>query len=300
MKLVNSTIEDLEDIYKVVSLDNKYFDEEFPSFLQNFKRIEKKYNCSYSHIEDNGELVCCIRFMDHPFASNSTKIINIWARADYRNVATLKKLYDFSISNFPQKELSAAVYEDEKWKLDFYKSLSMQEESRLWRSYMNPQLYKKVELDNDLIRFESFEKFLCCDENFIKFYHLDRELVKLIPAEFPMEELSYDHFREIIDNSKLDSSLSFVAYYNDELAGMCTVALDASKASVMLTGVRKKFHGLGIGFALKQEATLACKDRGIEYISTMNDASNLPMLALNKKFSFTKEITKVVLKKVIA
>ena len=77
-----------------------------------------------------------------------------------------------------------------------------------------------------------------------------------------MEDMSFEMFKSVIEESNLDRELSYFAVFNSLLIGMSTTSLVEGKANVMLTGVIKEYQNKGIAFKLKESVIMACKRRG--------------------------------------
>lgn len=287
----------LPEIYNFIKKQAPHFKKPLSVFLKDETK-SKTTKRLYATV--NKELVGYISFKDHPFSPNKLRIFKFWASDEYDQKCIANNFFDFYDFDFSQPLLSTGIFEDELWKIAFLTEKGFKETGRMWRSFMNPQNYSSVSDIEYPFDFLTVKDFFEKDKDaFEKYYELDRELVNLIPAEFPMEDMGLEQFKDIIRNSHLDRELSYFALHNSKLIGMSTTAVVEGNAHVMLTGVSKDYQKRGIGFKLKELAIIACKERGIKYLSTMNDSVNGPMLNLNSKCGFKKEIAVLRMDKLI-
>jgi GNAT superfamily N-acetyltransferase len=289
MKIKEAPKELLPEIYNFIKNQTQHFKKPLSVFLEDETKSGSIKRLVAFH---DDEIVGYISFKDHLFSPNKLKFFKFWVSDEVDKAEIVNGFFDFYGFNFSQPLLSTGIFEDETWKINFLLENGFKEIGRMWRSFMNPQDYTSKIINKCSVETITVEEFFKRDVNaFEKFFNLDRLLVDLIPADFPMEKMSLEKFKSIIAQSHLDQRLSYFAISQNQLIGMSTTAFVEGKAHVMLTGVLEEFQKRGVAFKLKELAILACKERGITHLSTMNDSVNIPMLNLNSKFGFKKEIS---------
>ncbi len=114
--------------------------------------------------------------------------------------------------------------------------------------------------------------------------------------------LSFEEFNEWVYESgwyRPDGQL--LAADGDRWVGICAVRLypEARQAFNVHTGVIRSYRRRRIALALKLAATRYARSQGARSISTHNDSTNGPMLALNRKLGYVPEPGRYTLRKTI-
>jgi len=65
------------------------------------------------------------------------------------------------------------------------------------------------------------------------------------------------------------------------------------------TGVTREYRGRGIATALKLKVIEFGKKNGYRTIKTWNDSSNAPMLAVNTKLGFKRQVGWIMVEKIL-
>lgn len=104
------------------------------------------------------------------------------------------------------------------------------------------------------------------------------------PSHMPFEE--WCEF--VIERPLYQPEGSFIAYTDGEPAAVSLLAadLETGRAVTILTGTLREFRGRGLGFAAKAASLRWAAANGVSYISTINDETNAPMLALNTRLGY--------------
>jgi GNAT superfamily N-acetyltransferase len=303
MKIEQTKQEDLEKIHAFIKEQTPHFKAPLKRFIERESVNSPKNNIlSKVVFNEKEEVIGYLSLKDHPFAPSLVKLIIFWIADCEQREEIFIEFIKFAHSNYSQDIISSGVFEDEEWKIKKFKELGYKEHSQMWRSNMNPQSYseqKNTLFESNDIEIITAREFYQRDEKALeKFYQLEKDIVNIIPADFPMEEMSFEDFKEHKEKSGFSLDLSFFALDGEMLVGLSTAMITNDYAQVMLTGVKKEQQGKGIAFELKQRSILACKEEGFKHLTTMNDSINAPMLNLNSKFGFQKEIAVLRLDKV--
>ena len=114
--------------------------------------------------------------------------------------------------------------------------------------------------------------------------------------------ISFEEFNEWVYESgwyRPDGQL--LAADGDRWVGICAVRLypEADQAFNVHTGVIRSYRRRNIALALKLAAIHYARSQGARSISTHNDSTNSPMLALNRKLGYVPEPGRCTLRKTV-
>ena len=117
-----------------------------------------------------------------------------------------------------------------------------------------------------------------------------------VPTRLDLLEMPIEDFEAIVLGRQLLADGFFVALDGDTMVGLTEPQLvdgDPSALSQSLTGVRSGYRGRGIAVALKAVSATWAKAQGYRSIRTHNAQSNVPMLAVNDRLGFERDVAQV-------
>jgi len=134
------------------------------------------------------------------------------------------------------------------------------------------------------------------------------ELVQLISADMPspapFTPISYEQWKAFeLKNPSLLPQGYMIAKDGSKYVGLSTVwRIDREPRGLVQgnTGVRREYRGRGIAIALKLKVIDFARRNGYEKMKTWNASNNAPMLAVNTKLGFKREIGWITLEKDLA
>ena len=134
------------------------------------------------------------------------------------------------------------------------------------------------------------------------------ELVQLISADMPspapFTPTSYEQWKAFeLKNPNLLPEGYMIAKDGSKYVGLSTVwRIDKEPRSLIQgnTGVRREYRGRGIAVALKLRVIDFARRNGYEKLKTWNASDNAPMLAVNTKLGFKREVGWITLEKKLA
>ena len=195
---------------------------------------------------------------------------------------------------------------------EFYQRRGFEEKMRAWESRLDV-------LTIDLEKFRAYsEKVLrqgititnLAEErkngpDSLKSLH---ELVQLISADMPspapFTPISYEQWEAFeLKNPSLLPEAYMIAKDGPKLVGLSTVwRLDKEPRGLVQgnTGVRREYRGRGIAVALKLKVIDFARRNGYKKLKTWNASNNAPMLAVNTKLGFKREVGWITLEKSLA
>ncbi|GAA0474440.1 GNAT family N-acetyltransferase [Streptomyces olivaceiscleroticus] len=119
-------------------------------------------------------------------------------------------------------------------------------------------------------------------------YLLDAEAACDEPSDVPADTMSYENWlTETWEHPDIDLGLTTVATVDGEPAAFSAVAADGlGRCSSAMTGAKRAFRGRGLAKLAKLRALHEARAAGCTEAFTGNDATNVPMLAINKAFGY--------------
>jgi GNAT superfamily N-acetyltransferase len=120
-------------------------------------------------------------------------------------------------------------------------------------------------------------------------YVVDIEATHDVPSTEPFEGMAYEEWEEhVLRHPLFTAEGSFVAFDEGEPAAVSLLVADhdAGRAANMFTGTRSVYRGRGHALAVKLASIEWAAANGITKIATYNDATNAPMLAINRRVGY--------------
>jgi GNAT superfamily N-acetyltransferase len=120
-------------------------------------------------------------------------------------------------------------------------------------------------------------------------WQIDETVTPDVPGQDNPSHMPFDEWREfVIERPLYQPEGSFVAYADGVPAALSMLAadLEAGRAVTIFTGTLREFRGHGLGLAAKAASLRWAGANGVSYISTINDETNAPMLAINKRLGY--------------
>lgn len=133
-----------------------------------------------------------------------------------------------------------------------------------------------------------------------EFHALDAAVTVDVPAAYPEDDLRYDEWLVgTYAAPDLDWEGSRVVFAGDQPVAMTLLRVDAEirRAHNDMTGTLPEFRGRGLARLAKLSALVWAAEHGFEEVATSNDASNAPILAVNRRLGYRPRATWAALTK---
>ena len=191
---------------------------------------------------------------------------------------------------------------------EFFKHRGFVGKNRTWESRLDLSTFDSTKFQHYLTRAAdegvTFTT-LAQERKDETFLHQLHEFVQLIsedmPREAPFTPLSYEAWRAFsYDNPKIIPEGYWIARKDSQIVGMSDVQRnekDPLGLSQDDTGVRREYRSRGIATALKVKLIDWAKQSGYHSIKTWNDEKNSPMLKVNIRLGFKRQVGWVLMQK---
>jgi mycothiol synthase len=137
-----------------------------------------------------------------------------------------------------------------------------------------------------------------------KLHEVVQSIAEDIPQPAPYTRVSYDQWEAFeLKNPSLLPDAYFIAKDGNQYVGLSVVWKSDTEPKSLYqgnTGVIRDYRGNGVAVALKLKVIEYARKHGYEKIKTWNASNNAPMLAVNTKLGFNRQIGWIVLEKDLA
>ncbi|MFI9052702.1 GNAT family N-acetyltransferase [Streptomyces sp. NPDC053427] len=119
-------------------------------------------------------------------------------------------------------------------------------------------------------------------------YAADAEATADEPGDVTIDAIAYEGWlRSVWERPDIDLDLSSVVTVDGEVAAFSLASTDGlGRYSSAMTGSRRAFRGRGLARLAKTRSLRRARDAGCAEAFTGNDATNAPMLAINRAFGY--------------
>lgn len=199
-------------------------------------------------------------------------------------------------------QLAAEASEERPWSIAFLEHRGFVEAHRRWDATLDLQQAQLERLSSAVTRVTGLGLAMVtvAEERLRRGERFDHDVYAFEQRVY-LDEPGYDpegtlQFEEFVDfelgpKSAIDAG-SFVALDGERMVGISRLRRDSRGAGILhvgFTGVDAAYRGRGIALALKLLTVDFARRAGYAMIRTENDASNAPMLHINRALGFELE-----------
>jgi GNAT superfamily N-acetyltransferase len=239
---------------------------------------------------------------------------NILVEPDQQGRGIGRAIYDRLEEEFVRLDAMLVwtmIKEDLSQRMEFFRRRGFSEKSRGWESRLDLTTADPARFAGyiEKVRKEGIVITTLAEEQTHGQVSLRKihELVQLIAADMPREAdftpLTYEQWEKFsLKNPQLLSQGYFIAKDGPNYVGMSNVYGIDTEPGVLHqddTGVRREHRGRGIATALKIKVIEFAKKNGYRTIKTWNDSTNAPMLAVNIKLGFKRQVGWIMMEKIL-
>jgi len=120
-------------------------------------------------------------------------------------------------------------------------------------------------------------------------WRVDAEATLDVPQTETVDDIPYDEWEEhVLRHPLFEPEGSFVAVVDGVVAAVSLLVADreSGRGTNMFTGTLRKYRGRGLARAVKLATTHWAAANGITQITTTNDETSAPMLAVNRRLGY--------------
>lgn len=287
----------------------KFEDESLDRSKFHFKR----YSCI---TKESPEPVGFAQCQHVPWMYHPKKLwFDIWVDPKHQKKGVGSVLYERLSQDF--KELGTVtswtgVREDMPYPIQFATNRGFHEKMRAWESRLNPaavnlSAFQKYvdKASQHRIHFATLASEMQNDpESYRKLHALVQAVSEDIPRPEQFTPVSFEQWSAFeMKSPNLVPQGYMIAKDGDNYVGMSTVwkaQKDPKGLYQGLTGVIREYRGRGIAVALKLKVIEFARNNKYEKLKTWNDSTNAPMLGINVKLGFKREVGWITLEKNLA
>ena len=121
-----------------------------------------------------------------------------------------------------------------------------------------------------------------------KVFELDSEAMLDVPADGALDDVSFEQWLEDYwRDPDVDLETSVAAVVDDKPVAFSWLRVAPGGRAVSdMTGTLRDYRGRGLALLAKRATLVNAARRGVEFVSTQNDETNLPMLRVNEKLGY--------------
>jgi RimJ/RimL family protein N-acetyltransferase len=305
-KFQPSEYERLAEIRNSIFSDYSLSAQELKAFDDNLDQ-SKYYLQRYSCFSNDTREIVAIGEVGHiPWMFNPRRFQGrILVDPNHQNRGVGQFIYENlmrHLEDLQALEIWAFAKEDMSLSLAFLAKRGFEERFRTWESRLNPAIvdvsqfsHYSEEASKAGIEITSLARELELDPDcHKKLYELNQMLMADVPMPEPYTPISYEQWLsfDMKDPGLLPEAYA-IAKDKDRYVGLSTIRrLDKEPRGLFqaLTGVRREYRGKGIAFAMKLKVIQYAQKNGFDRIKTENATTNAPMLAVNTKLGFKRQV----------
>ncbi|TMI27779.1 GNAT family N-acetyltransferase [Candidatus Bathyarchaeota archaeon] len=285
--------------YSLSAQELKSFDDN----LDKSKYYLQRFSC-FSKV--TGEIVALGELGHMPWMFNPRKFQGrILVDPNHQNRGVGEFIYDDlmkQLANLQAVEVWSFAREDMAHSLSFMTKRGFEERFRTWESRLNPAAvdmshfsHYSEKASKAGVEITSLARELEADPDcHKKLYELNQELMSDVPMPESYTPISYEQWLSFdMKDPGLVPEAYAIAKDRSTYIGLSTIRrLDKEPHGLFqaLTGVRREYRGKGIAFAMKLKVIEYAQKNGFERIKTENATTNVPMLGINTRLGFKREV----------
>ena len=271
--------------------------------LDRSKYLRKRYSC---FDRESNQIVGFEEVGHAPWMFHPRKFwLDIWVDPGYQGKGVGRSIYDHArqhLDKLGAVTVWAATKEDMPVSLAFLAKRGFKETMRAWESRLSPaevdlspffHYSQKAAKEGIVIAPLAREK-IEDPECYRKLHELVQTVSVDMPSTEPYTPISYEQWLTLeMKNPGLAPEAYMIAKDGPRYVGLSTVWRSEKEPHGLyqgLTGVLREYRGRGMAYAMKLKVIEFARQNGYDLIKTWNASTNAPMLAVNIKLGFKRQV----------
>jgi GNAT superfamily N-acetyltransferase len=220
----------------------------------------------------------------HFFGSGDVASLRVWVRPEHRNRGIGSALYELGLDHVRSLDAhqATAIFEESGPGVAFATRRGWKEARGETLSLLDPRTVS--ERPDPAVDVRPAREL---DPR--ELHRIDEEATRDMPALEQVGEIDYDEWCDFVwDNPLFARDGSFGAVVDGRVASISLLfaSTELGRGMNMFTGTSREHRGRGLALAVKLATTGWAAENGIAQIVTMNDETNAPMLAVNRRLGY--------------
>jgi mycothiol synthase len=246
-------------------------------------------------------------FGESPWFGSDLQFVHVMVHPDHQRRGHgrgLMERAEASACEHGARRLLGHAVETDRRTLRFLTRAGFDEIDREWRSTLDLRSFDPADWEESVdlvsaagIRLQSVADMRAGRPDWQdELHHLYVDIDRDVPSPLEILEIPREDFEAGSLGRQMLAEGFLVALDGDALVGLTEPQLvddDPTAISQELTGVRSGYRGRGIATALKAASATWAKAQGYVSIRTYNAQSNAPMLAVNDRLGFVRDLAQI-------
>jgi GNAT superfamily N-acetyltransferase len=234
--------------------------------------------------EVDGDIVGAVEARLEFFGSGDTAYLSVWVRPSHQNRGIGSALYDLGFEHVQSlgARQATSLFEESEAAVEFARQRGWREARAETLALLDPQtVSERPDPTVDVRPARELDPR--------ELHRVDEETTRDMPAFEVVEEIRYEDWCNFVwDNPLFTRDGSFGALVDHHVASISLLIAntDVGRGMNMFTGTSREHRGRGLARAVKLATTNWAAANGVTQIVTMNDETNAPMLALNRRLGY--------------
>lgn len=300
----------LTDIRNTIYPDHPETPEDVKFDIEN---IPQKIKWQSFFVEQNSKAVAQGGYRHYQSSFHPQRfMISLRVLPEFRRQGIATKLYQHvleALEPLDPKFLKAFVRDDAKGGLDFASKLGFVEEARYWESCLAVQTFDaspyeglEAHVNAQGVKLVPLTELMQSHADYKKrIFDLDWECTQDEPQPDVATKPEYEPWiKHQFDKPSFTPEAFLVAVQGDDWIGLNELSVNKETDGGLengFTALKRSARAKGIATALKVKNILWAQEQGFKGIRTGNNSLNEPMLKINSKLGFKKQVAEIGLKK---
>jgi GNAT superfamily N-acetyltransferase len=234
--------------------------------------------------EEDGTIVGAVEARLEFFGSGDIAYLRVWVRPSHQNRGIGSALYDLGFEHVRSlgARQATSLFEESEAAVEFARRRGWREARAETLALLDPRTVSETPDPTVDVR-------PARELDPRELHRIDEEATRDMPAFEVVGEIRYEDWCNFVWDSPLftrDGSFGAVVDGRVASISLLMANTDVGRGMNMFTGTSREHRGRGLALAVKLATMHWAAENGLTQIVTMNDETNAPMLALNRRLGY--------------